>query len=564
MRTSGSLVFSLPILILTCLSGPLSLAAGPQTAPGVLITPAVRRSMDEIRGERIRAHVRYLADDLLQGRDTGSPGSMLAARYLAAQFEQFGLKPVGDGGSYYQQVPFVNSAIDSQRSRLVLAAGGKESTLEFGKDFLLSAFGRPSAQLSAPMVFAGYGITAPEYQHDDYKDLDAKGKLVVVLVGEPVSRNPAVFDGDKDTKYSGSGSKISLARSRGAVGLILVLHGRRAQEYRWDENRAAQAKPTLQLPALRGSGFPTLVLGSAAAERLFAGAPTSWADVQKRAAEGVVEPFPLPHQAKLDLVETQTPQPCPNVVGLVEGSDPQLKKQVVVYTAHYDHVGTRTGEGDTIYNGAWDNASGTAEVLEVARAFASLQPAPRRSILFLLVTGEERGLLGSRYYVRHPIVPIQDTAANINLDMADIFGIPREFVPLGAERSTLQQSSEAVAREMGMKIGKDPVPELNVFFRSDQFSFVQAGVPSLFLQWASDYEDVDAATAKARAAEKLRTVYHNVRDNFDPTWSWEGMRRHAHVAFLLGLHVASQPEMPSWKAGDAYNMPRKPVGQSSN
>jgi hypothetical protein len=550
-----------PICIISALaSGALALPArvlpAPEAPPPPLITAGTRRALDRIRPEALRSHVRYLSDDLLEGRDTGSEGGLLAARYLAAQFKELGLKPAGDAGTYLQQVPLARSRMDPDRSRLVLSGGGQDTTLRFTEEFLLNGATRAVASVSASLVFAGYGITAPEFTHDDYEGLDVQGKLVVILAGEPPSKDPAFFDGDKDTKHGAGGSKILLARSKGAVGVITLLTAERGARFPWDATRSAQTRDGISLPGAERSAFPALLARQQGAAALFRGAPLSWEEVQESAAAGPVKRFFLPLTAKLELATQSARFEAPNVVGMVEGSDPELRKQAVVYTAHYDHIGKRSGEGDTIYNGAWDNASGTAEVLEAARAFAALRPAPKRSVLFVLVTGEEKGLLGSKHYTQQPPISMQNTAANINLDMTEIFGIPKELVPMGAERSTLRESCEVVAREMGLKIGSDPTPELKVFPRSDQFSFAQAGVPCLFLRWASEYEDIDAAAAKARAREKLETIYHKVYDEFDPTWSWEGMRRHTEVAVLIGLHVANQPAMPSWNPGDEYNRPR--------
>jgi hypothetical protein len=512
--------------------------------------------MEEVRADGIRAHVRYLSDDLLEGRETGSAGALLAARYLASQLEQLHLKPVGDNGTYYQLAPFVKTRMDPARSRLVLRGAGSEAVLEYGKEFLINGGPQSAAALEAPLVFAGYGITAPEFAYDDYKDLDVTGKVAVVLTGEPPSHDPAFFAGEKDTEHAAGGSKIQLARSKGAVAVITVLVGSRAATYPWDRVKAGQADYQISLPDKRLDAFPALLVREEGAKELFKGAPSSWDDVARRAAEGGVKGFPLARGCRMELARETVALPAPNVVGLLEGSDPVLKRQAMVYSAHYDHIGRRGGTGDTIYNGAWDNASGTAGILEVARAFSALRPAPRRSILFLLVTGEEEGLLGSRYYTEHPVIPIEDTAADINLDMTDIFGIPKELVPLGAERSTLRETAAQVAREMGMAVGPDPTPELKTFGRSDQFSFARAGVPCLFLRWANEYEDVPASVAKAAAREKLDTIYHKVGDEFDPKWSWEGMRRHAQVAFLLGLHVANETEMPHWNEKDPLNKPR--------
>lgn len=544
----------LSVFLTGALLGPLGAATAPELAPA--IPPVVRRAWDAVSAEDMREHVKFLADDRLEGRDTGSAGGLTAARYLADGLKAAGLKPAGDNGTFFQEVPCRKSRMDAAKSRVLLNPGASPVPLEFGRDFLINGMGRYAAAVEGPLVFAGYGITAPEFNHDDYRDLEVKGKVVVLISGEPVSRDPAFFDGDKDTRYAAGDTKIELAKSKGAVGVVTILTGERARRYPWDRMRGFESETQVDLPAAH-DGFPALLIRDEAAGRLFHDAPQAWTEVQKQISEGSVRPCELAYRVRIELALDDSPCPGPNVVGLLEGSDPALKNQVVVYSAHYDHLGKGKGEGDVIYNGAWDNASGTAEVLELAHALSRMKPRPRRSILFLFVTGEEHGLLGSLYYVRHPVVPIENTAADINLDMTDIFGIPREFVPLGAERSSLMDACEAVAAQTGLKIGPDPTPEEQVFTRSDQISFARVGVPCIFLRWANEYEDLSAEEAKARMREKMRTIYHRVSDAYDPAWSWEGMRRHAQVALLLGVEIANRRDMPVWKQGDAFDRPRK-------
>lgn len=524
-----------------------------------LNTPPVRQSMEAISAPAIRAHVRYLSDDLLEGRDTSSSGGELAARYLAARLEQAGLRPAGENDTYYQQIPFVRSRVNFAASRLTVTAAGRSLELAGGDDFLLNTERVAVPAVEGGLVFAGYGITAPEFKHDDYAGLDVRGKWVLVLTGEPVSRDANFFAGEKDTPHADGAPKQALAKSKGARGVITILIGDRATRYPWDRARRSQEGAQLGLPGPKDV-LPAIVMRKESAARLFEGAQESWDNVLQAASAGAAPRFALPGQAKLTVTVETSAAPAPNVAGYVEGGDPQLKKQVVIYSAHYDHIGRRTGEGDTVFNGAWDNASGTAEVLEVAAAFGRMTTPPRRSTLFLFVTGEEKGLLGSEYYARHPRFPIEDTAANINLDMTEIFGIGKELVPQGAERSTLMRSCEAAAKELGLRIGKDPTPELNVFTRSDQFSFVKVGVPSLFLRWSNEHEDLAPGAVKALSKKKLDTIYHKEADEFDPTWSWEGMRRHAQSAFLIGVDVANRSALPTWNEGDEFNRPRKRAG----
>lgn len=546
---------ALPLLGLLLAAAGASQAQQP-TSASAPFPPSTLQAAERVRADALRAHVRFLADDLLEGRDTGSTGGALAARYIASQLEQLGVQPAGDRGGYFQTVPFTRVRMDPERSRLVLSGPAGETTLNWGAEFLINGSRPVTAALQTPLVFAGYGITAPEFHHDDYRGLDVEGRIVVLLSGQPPSKDLKFFDGGKPTRYALGRTKIDEALKRGAAGVITVLTPDAISRFPWDAYRKIQGTARVLLAESRKEA-PLLVIRAEDAAPLFAGAKQPLVDVLRQADKGPVPGFALAQKARLELETVHEEFAAVNVAGMLRGSDSRLRDEVVVYTAHYDHVGKRTGDGDTIYNGAWDNASGTAGVLEVARAFAAMKPAPRRSILFLLVTGEEKGLLGSHYYVRHPLVPVEKTAADINLDMTDIFGVPKDFTPVGAEHSTLSQACEAVSRQLGMKVGPDPLPEQRAFTRSDVLSFSQAGVPALFLRWATEYEGMDRDTAKQRAQERLDRVYHQVTDEFDPSWSWAGMRKHAQVAFLLGAYVAEQLEMPRWNANDPFAAPRR-------
>ena len=548
-------------------------ARGQQDEP---LPKPVAASLESVSAAGIRAHVRYLADDLLEGRDTGTRGNSLAAAYIASQFEHSGVAPAANG-SYLQPVAFAWHSQDVEASSLRITAGEKSETLKLGADFLPVGFGATGAQFEGGLVFAGYGISAPEFKHDDYKALEAqnvslKGKMVVAFAGEPPSKDPAIFDGERATRYSQLTTKLNQALERGAAGLVGIITEGAAPTFQWEQFRSRLSGRRMGLegqapafgrraaPGAPAPAFPLLAVTADAAGRLLTGAPAGYADLEAAAATNGLKPFALPSTAALKLAVKSEPFKAPNVAGLVEGSDPNLRRQVVIYTAHYDHVGSRQApEGqDGIFNGAWDNASGTAGVLETARAFARLSPGerPRRSLLFLLVTGEEHGLLGSAYYTQKPLFPLAETAANINLDMTEIFGIPRDFCPLGAEFSSLKTVAEKVARQLKMKVGPDPTPELRTFVRSDQFSFVREGVPAIFLRWGNEYEDLPPDQVKAAHKHKLDTIYHKAADGFDPAWSWEGMRRHTQIAFLLGYHIANEAAMPAWDAGSPYNKPR--------
>lgn len=525
--------------------------AAPAALANLTLTPEIGAAMATIRPANLRAHVRFLADDLLEGRDTYGMGIQIAARYLASQFEQFGLEPAGDDGTYFQHVPFVATMVDVERSSLTLRTAAGERTFQSGSEWTIDV--PAEGERRGGLVFAGYGIVAPEFRHDDYAGLEVKDRWVVVLDGEPPSNDPNVFDGERPSLHSAVFRKMARAAERGAVGLIVL------------QRPGTSAPATVRRPRISLAGeearpgrqgtIPVVRIQPEAVATLLAGQPIAPPALWEADRRGQLPRMPLAGEAALRIATSRREFTSPNVAATRTGSDPALKRQVVIFTAHYDHVGIGAPvAGDGIYNGAWDNASGTAEVLEVARAVAALPQAPRRTVMFLLVTGEEHGLLGSRYYVRNPRFPLKDTAANLNLDMTEIFGIGKEIVAQGAERSTLIDSVRAVAAARGLAIGADPSADYigNVFNRSDQASFARAGVPCLFLRWSGTHEGLTPEESKRRGQEAYRRIYHRPADQFDPTWSWEGMAHHAQTAFLLGLSIANRDDMPAWNPGDEF------------
>jgi len=525
--------------------------AAPAALANLTLTPEIRQAMATIRPAQLRAHVRFLADDLLEGRDTHGTGIQIAARYLASQFEQFGLEPAGDNGTYFQNVPFVATTVDSERSSFTLRTGAGERSFRNGSEWVIEF--PVEGERTAGLVFAGYGIVAPEFRHDDYAGIEVRDRFVVVFDGEPPSTDPNVFDGERPSVHSSLFRKMGRAAERGAAGLIVLQRPGAPAMVAPRRPRIAlageEARPGRQ-PAIAVARIQPEAVGA-----FLAGQPIALPALLEADRRGALPRMLLAGEATLRIAMARSEFTSPNVVAMRPGSDPALKHQVVIFTAHYDHVGLGAPvAGDGIYNGAWDNASGTAEVLEVARAVAALPQAPRRTVMFLLVTGEEHGLLGSRYYVRNPRFPLKDTAANLNLDMTEIFGVGKQIVAQGAERSTLIESVRAVAAARGLEIGEDPSADYigNVFNRSDQASFARAGVPCLFLRWSGTHEGLTPDESKRRGQEAYRTIYHRPADQFDPDWSWEGMAHHAQTAFLLGLHIANRDDMPAWNPGDEF------------
>jgi Zn-dependent M28 family amino/carboxypeptidase len=510
-----------------------------------------------IRPEALRAHVRFLADDLLEGRDTGSPGHEIAARYVAAQFEALGLEPAGNAGSYFQQVPLRLAKVVAERSSLSWsrAGGGALREARLGQEALiLPDLLREETEVEGEVVYAGYGIRAAERGYDDYAGIDARGKLVVVLLGSPAS-----FSNHERAFYSSRQLKAETAVAQGAIGMIFVLPP--SEEKRFPFARVAdmiqagsmawvdaQGRPEGATEGLRGRA----VLSREGASALFEGAPLTLATVFEEAEASRPKAFALPVRARLKSASRLSSLESPNVLGILRGSDPALARETVVLSAHLDHIGIgREVEGDTIYNGAFDNASGTAGILEIARAFAALPRRPRRSILFAAVTGEEKGLLGAEYLATHPTVEGPGVVANLNMDMFVALFPARDVVAFGAEHSSLGPLAREMAGRLGLELAPDPFPEQVVFVRSDHYAFVRQGVPALMLSSGLTSADpkVDGA---ALFGAWIGKVYHSPQDDLSQPMDFAAAATIARLYFLIGHRVAEADGRPTWNAGDFF------------
>lgn len=514
----------------------------------------VEQALARIRPEAIRAHMRFLADDLLEGRGTGSRGYELAARYVAARFEALGLEPAGSGGGFFQPVPLFGATLIESESSLALIREGKGFELKYGEDYFLDPLILdPESSVTAPLAFTGFGITAPELGYDDYAGLDVKGKIVVQL-----SNAPASFPHDQRAYYSTRQVKYLNAVSRGAVGALYILTPEDEQRIPWEHIVRSSKMPSFQWvdeagnphdlrPEWRGGAL----LSRKAAESVFAGSPHPLAEVFEAPKAGRPQSFDLPVQASLRTVSRRERAESPNVAAVLRGSDPRLRDEYVVLTAHLDHLGI--GEpvaGDSIYNGAYDNASGIAALLEVANAFASLPQPPRRSVLFLAVAAEEKGLRGSDYFARHPTVPREKIVANLNVDMFLMLYPLRDVVAFGAEHSSLGQTAEQAARRLGLEVSPDPYPEEVIFVRSDQYSFVQQGVPSLFL--TNGFKSDDPAGGGPLFLKWLQTHYHKPGDDMNQTFDFDSGAKFARLNFLIAHQIAQEDPAPRWNAGDFF------------
>jgi hypothetical protein len=506
--------------------------------------------LPQVSPARLEEHIRYLASDELRGRGTGTPGYDTAASYVGRYFASQGLDSAGTE-AYLQPVPFRRARTVDGTSLVLIGKSGTRA-LAPDRDYVMTPdYLRPRVEVTAPLVLAGFGVTAPDRGYDDYRAVDPKGKIVVILTGAPASFAPA-----ERAHYATARLKFQNAVRRGAVGALIIRT--RDDTFPWDrlvrQSRAGgmrwldpAGEPRDVFPALRGIG----VLSDTGAGMLFEGAPKSLAEVLTDAAAGKPPAFDLPGRATLRTISVQEQLQSPNVAGLLRGSDPRLQDEVVVMSAHLDHLGVgEPVDGDSIYNGALDNASGSAALLEIAGAFAALPRAPRRSVLFLIVTGEEMGLLGSDYFAEYPTIPIDRIVANVNLDGLALLYPLREIVPLGAEHSTLDSTAARVAKRLDIVLAPDPFPQEVFFVRSDQYSFVRRGVPALFpfLGLHSD----SGVDAPARFREWLATRYHTPKDDADQPMDLEAGAKHAQLGFLLGLEIANADERPAWKPGDFF------------
>lgn len=547
-----------PIRILSCLFL-FSLSALAQNSSD---RAAIDLATKEIRPEAIRAHIRFLADSLLTGRAPGTPGYNIAAHYVATELEGMGLHPAVSG-SWFQPVPFEKAVTDETASSLTLTINGKEQKLVDAKDYILSTWfanpapkeeSRAESDVSAPVVFVGFGVTAPDQKYDDYAGVDVKGKIVAAIYGAPAS-----FPSTERAYYSDGVVKSKIALAHGAIGALGISLPEDWKRFPWDwivpqiqmgemHWLDKSAVPHDFYPGLRGQAF----FSEHGAEILFTGSPKPLDQVFADARSGKPQAFPLPVSVHIHTVAAQQIIQSSNIIAELRGSDPALRDQYVVYTAHVDHLGICPAiDGDNVCHGALDNASGVATLLEIARAYASLPTPPRRSVLFVFVTGEEMGLLGSDYFAHFPTVPLASIVADVNIDGAPGVYAMKDFVALGAEHSTVGDDVAAAAKMMGYEVTPDPMPEEVGFIRSDQYSFVLQGVPAV------DIEDgVHAVDPKLNLFELekkwLVTRYHTPLDSMDQPIDFDSMAKGSVLNFLVGYQIAGHNTAPAWNKGDFF------------
>lgn len=536
----------------------------------------------QIEEFKLRAYVKYLSDDLLEGRGTGTRGGLLAAKFIAAELEAMGLEPAAPDRTFFQQVPMISVKADPDTKLTVKSTNG-DAEFKFAEDFVASTdLEQAEIPVNQDIVFVGFGVSAPEVPWNDYKDVDVKDKLVMMLVNDPPASaaEPNLFGGRALTYYGRWTYKFEEAARRGAAGVILV-HSTESAGYGWQVVRTGwdgerfglvpdEKTPTLKFKSwvTEDSARKIVQLGGQDLDRL-----------REAAKSRDFRPVPLTAKIETTLKTRSQRVTAPNVVAILRGenletpalpatakqastepapdSTPLLRDEFIVYSAHWDHLGMRPDQpGDNIYNGAVDNATGIAGLLAIARAYASLEVKPKRSILFIATTAEEQGLLGAEFYTRNPLVPLNKTIANINLDSMNVLGMTSDITPLGADRSTLGKIIGEVAKENTVTIAPDPRPEQGSFYRSDHFPFAKAGIPAVSFNPGTKFVGHPEAWGQEQFAEYNRNRYHQPTDEYSPNWDFSGMVQQARLAFWIGLRIADADQMPEWNKGDEFERAR--------
>lgn len=533
---------------------------------------ALDEALTSITVESLAAHIQRLASDEFEGRAPGTRGEELTINYLAEEFKKLGLAPGNPDGTYFQKVPLVGSKVDPS-AELVFSVGGQKRTLRFGDDFV--AWTRrvtETSSINSELVFVGYGITAPEFDWNDFKDVDVAGKVLVMLINDPPVPDPTdptrldekTFGGKAMTYYGRWTYKFESAAERGAAGALIV-HETGPAGYPWEVVKGSWSGEQFDLAAPDKNMSKCAVEGWITwdqARALFRMAGQDLETLKKTAVSRQFRPVPLGVTASLTLKKTLRTIDSTNVIARLDGSDSELKNEYVVYMAHWDHLGIGPEvKGDRIYNGALDNASGTAGLLEIAKAYSRLRPRPKRSVLFLAVTAEEKGLLGSAYYAQNPLYPLEKTLAVINMDGLNVDGRTRDITIIGLGNSTLDDLVKTVAGEQGRTIRPDPEPEKGFFYRSDHFSFAKQGVPALFTDSGIDYVGKPEGWGLTMRQRYTAERYHKPQDEFDPGWDLSGAVEDLRLLAKVGYLVASGERWPEWNPGTEFKAIREKMLQ---
>ena len=543
---------------------------------GVLgVIAMVGRSMEtsgwqRLDSKRMLETIRVLSSNEYEGRAPATKGETLATHFIEEKFKNIGLKPGNPDGTYFQAVPLVGIKAESGAQLVFTNSGsGQRQVLNSPDDFVANSQRTdPVVRVDADMIFVGYGVVAPEYDWNDFKDVDVHGKIIVVLVNDPPVPDPhdpskldeKTFKGKAMTYYGRWTYKFEEAAARGAIGCIIV-HQTATAGYPFGVLKSSNSGEQFYLKPAPGSLPPSAVEGWIThdkAKALFAMAGKDFDALEKSAARRDFHPVDLGTKASIEIHNTVREIDSKNVLGMVEGADPVLRHQYVIYTAHWDHFGIGPEvNGDKIYHGALDNASGVAAILELADAFAHVEPRPRRSILFIAVTAEEKGLLGSQYYAEHPLYPLAQTAAEINLDGMNLLGRTRDIEIIGLGQSTLDDAVEKVAARQHRVVRPDSEPEKGFYYRSDHFSFAKRGVPALDPDSGIDYLGKPAGWGLKMRDEYTENDYHKPSDVIKPYWDLSGAIEDLSLFGEVGYDVANTKELPQWKPGSEFKLIRE-------
>jgi hypothetical protein len=509
----------------------------------------------EINVAAMRSHIDFLADDLLEGRATGTRGYDIAARYVAAHFQRLGLEPAGDDGDWFQEFNTVEERLVPGSAEIIIHREDGDVRLVEKVDYLIGgSYTSNSDDITAAVTFAGYGVSAPTLGYDDYEGLDVDGHIVATFSGAP----PA-FDHNQRAYFSTGQVKIGNAAARGAVARLAFFTDDRIERYDWESRVKSFAFTGMRWVNEQGDVqgvYPpvaaSVVFSPAGIEKLLDDGPLTPAGIQQQAAESRTDSANLPVSMTIRRKSMQTGKRSSNVAAILRGSDPELAKEFVVMTAHLDHIGIGPEiDGDTIYNGAYDNATGVATLLEVARILVQADIRPARSIMFLTVSGEEKGLLGSDYFADNPTIAIGNIVANVNLDMPLFIYPPTDVVAFGAEHSSLEAVVDKAATRTGFTLSPDPIPEEVIFVRSDQYPFVRKGIPAVYLMpgFTSSDPDIDG---RKEYMHFLGNIYHKPTDEVSLPFDEESAARFGLLNLELVLAIANDPKRPRWNDGDFF------------
>jgi Zn-dependent M28 family amino/carboxypeptidase len=530
---------------------------------GSHLPPAAIAAMQSIRPTNIEQQVRFLSHDLLEGRGTGQRGGDLAAEYIATQFALYGLQPAGDKGSYLQKVPMVGITTTADTRFTLVPAAEKSSDIKaidlkpLDEYVAYDQTQQPESNINAEIVYVGYGIEAPEYNWDDYKGVDVKGKVLLMLVNEPPSDDPKFFAGKALTYYGRWTYKYEEAARKGAVGAILI-HQTDMASYGWDvvRNSFSGEKSYLRLdgtPKLKAAAWIHLD----SARKLASAAGMNLDKMMTDAKSRDFKPVAMNFRLSAHMASKVRPFESNNVVAVLPGADKDLKDEGVFYTAHYDHFGIRPDmPADNIFNGAMDNATGCGIILEIARVYSQAAQKPARSIFFSAVTAEEQGLLGSEYLGKHPPIPASKISLDLNFDNVMPLGAPEEVEVSGAERTTFYPAVQTTAQDFRFKIRPDARPEAGHYYRSDHFSLARVGIPSFSINEGMKFKGHDEAWGLAQDADFTAHRYHQPSDEYHPGMDWTSDAAMARFGFALGWQAASQSHLVEWKKGDEFEAAR--------